>query len=138
MRKLITNAFATSCMALILHMALVSIMYGKDSEAISFLVFYLQMLGVNIFVHIGLSFTRKFECKYAIFEYLLDICFISIVVVVFGLIFCWFAELWLFVIMVVVIYIVGLLVGMVRTREEANQINRLLKKRKEKNADAAS
>jgi len=56
------------------------------------------------------------------------------VLIIFGAIFNWFATTpkWILAIMAVVIYFIVLLLSMVRMREEANTINKLLKKRNKK------
>ena len=94
---------------------------------------FLEILGVNAVIFFGLFFTHKFESKYASLEILLDICFISLVLIIYGLIFDHFRDrLWIFPIMAIVIYLFGLLTNMVRTQEDSKKINKFLKKRREK------
>ena len=136
MRKAIVNILATTGAALIIIAIIGVILEGRFDQI---QIYQFQVLGVNSLIHLGLFFTRKFECKYVVFEFLLDICYVITVLIVFGIIFEWFAgRLWILAVMAVAIYALGLLIGMVRTREEADEINRLLQKRKEKNADTAS
>jgi Protein of unknown function (DUF3021). len=90
-----------------------------------------QSLAANIIIHLGYFLTRKFESEYVILEAALDIGYTIIVLIIFGFIFHWFTStpIWMLVIMSIVIYIVGLLLSMIRIREEIDTINRLLKRR---------
>jgi len=106
----------------------------SDDYAIPSAVFF-QVLLANTIIYSGLFFTRKFESRYAILEYLLDISLVIVVVLVFGTIFEWYKDFpWLLAIMAIMIYIFGLLTGLVRARKDIKDINELLKKRKEKDA----
>jgi hypothetical protein len=99
-----------------------------------------QIFGANIVVNFGLLLTQKFECRFVIVEYLLDISYIIAVLVVFGAIFNWYSltPVWVLVIMAVVIYICTLIISMNKLRKDTEEINKLLQKRKEKMKDIAS
>jgi len=95
-----------------------------------------QILGANIVIHLGLLLTRKFESQYLFLESLLDVVFITTVLVILGWIFNWFyywfsplTEIGILASMAVVIYVVSTFLKMGRIREEVNEINMLLKKR---------
>ena len=146
MRKTLLNILAiTSAVMLVLMLIdiIFDIIFDINSMGFSFreyldgtfpLRLFFQILGVNTVIFCGLFFTNKFESKYASLEILLDICFISIVLIIFGLIFGHFRDrLWIFPIMAIVIYTFGLLTNMVRTQEDSKKINEILQKRKEKN-----
>lgn len=91
-----------------------------------------QSFIVNIVIHIGLLFTHKFESSYAILEFMLDIGYMEVVVIIFGAIFNWYGStpIWVLVIMTLIIYIVGVFLNMVQMRQEVEEINELLQKRK--------
>lgn len=91
-----------------------------------------QSFIVNIVIHIGLLFTHKFESSYAILEFMLDIGYMEVVVIIFGAIFNWYGStpIWVLVIMTLIIYIVGVFLNMVQIRQEVEEINELLQKRK--------
>jgi len=98
-----------------------------------------QILGANIVIHLGLLLTRKFESQYLFLESLLDVVFITIVLVFFGWIFDWFHTLLLrglgiLALMAVVIYVVATFLRMGRVREEINEINKLLEERKKRSS----
>ena len=100
----------------------------------------LQIVGANIVITIGLNLTEKIESRYAIFEILIDIGFMTVVIVLFGVLFKWYnnVPIWFTVIMVVVIYISFYLLDIIRVRKDIEEINELLKKNKEKKTDTAS
>lgn len=91
-----------------------------------------QSFIVNIVIHIGLLFTHKFESSYALLEFMLDIGYMEVVVIIFGAIFNWYGStpIWVLVIMTLIIYIVGVFLNMVQMRQEVEEINELLQKRK--------
>ena len=141
MKKIIVNIMATTCLAVLIIMTIGFFYSGSIIDLINGNIYlpsivFFQVLLANIIIHVGLYFTRKFENKYTILEYLLDISLIIIVLLVFGLIFMWYPDSpWILVIIAVVIYILGLFTGIVRTRKEIDDINKLLQKRKEKSIE---
>lgn len=90
-----------------------------------------QSFIVNIVIHIGLLFTHRFESSYAILEFMLDIGYMEVIVIIFGAIFNWYGStpIWVLVIMTIIIYIVGIFLNMVQMRQEVEEINELLQKR---------
>jgi hypothetical protein len=99
-----------------------------------------QIFGANIVINLGLLLTRKFECRYVIVEYLLDISYIIAVLVISGAVFDWYGaiKVWVLAVMAVVIYIFTIIISMNKLRKDTYEINELLKKRKEKNSKTAS
>lgn len=91
-----------------------------------------QSFIVNIVIHIGLLFTHKFESSYAILEFMLDIGYMEAVVIISGAVFNWYCStpIWALAIMTILIYIVGIFLNMVQMRQEIEEINALLRKRK--------
>lgn len=87
---------------------------------------------VNIVIHTGLLFTHRFESSYAILEFMLDIGYMEVVVMIFGAIFNWYGStpIWVLAIMTTMIYIVVVFLNMVQMRQEVEEINELLQKRK--------
>ena len=93
-----------------------------------------QILGANTIIILGLNLTKKIESSYAILEYLLDTSYTIVILIVSGLIFDWYSAvpLWYLILMGVAIYLTGVLINVVRNHNDINEINKLLKKRKEK------
>lgn len=91
-----------------------------------------QSFLVNIVIHIGLLFTCRLESSYAILEFMLDISYMEVVVIIFGAIFNWYGStpIWVLAIMTTIIYIIGVFLNMVQMRQEVKEINKLLQKQK--------
>jgi len=127
MRKLIINIMATTGITLVM-LAIIGTLYGASLIAIRSIF---ESFAANVVIHLGLFLTRKIESKYVLLEAALDIGYIIVVAISFGAVFNWFSStpIWVLVIMAVVIYFAGVLLSMIRIREEINTINRLLQKR---------
>jgi len=136
MKRTIENIMTTTGSVLILLAIFTVIFGGTYIYARTFF----EILGANTVIHLGLLLTRKFESRYVIFEFLLDITYTIAVLVVFGLIFDWYSSVpvWVLVIMAVVIYMFGFLIETVRTHKDAKEMDELLQKRKEKHINTAS
>jgi ABC-type bacteriocin/lantibiotic exporter with double-glycine peptidase domain len=82
----------------------------------------------------------KFEIRNLILEYVVDISYTIAVLIVFGLIFDWYSAIsvWLIVAMAVVIYIFAMIFTVTKIKKDAEELNKLLKKRQENQADTAS
>jgi len=99
-----------------------------------------QIFAANIVINVGLFVTSKFESRYAIVEYLLDISYIIAVLVAFGAIFNWYSAIpvWVLVVMAIVIYLFAIIISMNKLRNDTKKINELLQKRREKDSNTAS
>jgi hypothetical protein len=135
-KKILINILATTCFVQLLLIFTPIIIDGASVQNV--LENYipvsviLQLLGVNTLLFSGLFFIHKLECKYAILEYLLDISYIIIVLLVYGVIFNVFSgRSWILAIIAIVGYIFGLLTNMYRTKKNADELNDLLKKYKD-------
>jgi hypothetical protein len=96
-----------------------------------------QILGANIVINCGIFLLlKKFETRYVLLEYLLDVGYIIIVLVVFGMIFDWYSAIsvWVLAVMAVVVYILAITISINKIRRDTREINELLQKRKEKKA----
>lgn len=127
MKKFFVNIFATTGISMIL-LAIVALLFQAKCIYIQ-TVF--QVFGANIFVQSGLFFINKIEIRYAIVEMLLSIILIAAMLLVFGSIFHWFTStpLWTLIIMGLVIYVVSAILNLFYMKQEAQEINTLLKKR---------
>jgi len=100
----------------------------------------LEILGANIIIHLGHMLIRKIESAYVVLEYLLDIVYITTVLIILGTIFDWFLTMpvWYLVVMAVVVYTFTVFTNIIRNRKDVKELNELLQKRKKKNLVAAS
>jgi len=99
-----------------------------------------EIFAANIVIHTGLILTKKFESSYAVLEYVLDVSYINAVNIAFGLVFDWFSSIpvWYLVVMAVAIYMFGVFINIVRTKKDADELNKLLQKRKNRDSTAVT
>lgn len=128
MKKISVNILCSTAITLLI-LAILGAISGAQFLLINSVF---QSFIVNIVIHIGLLFTHRFESSYAILEFMLDIGYMEAVVIIFGAIFDWYGStpIWVLVIMTTIIYIVGVFLNMVQMRQEVEEINELLQKRK--------
>ena len=127
MKKITVNILCSTAITLLI-LAVLGVFSGAR-----FLLIHsvFQSFLVNIIIHTGLIFTQKFESSYAVLEFMLDIGYVVIVVMISGAVFNWYGStpIWVLVIMAAVIYLAGILLNMVQVRQEIDGINELLQKR---------
>lgn len=128
MKKTIVNILFTSN-AVLIFLAIYAVIIKSETIYVR-TVF--EVLGANIVIHLGLFFTQKFESRYVILEYLLDIVYILTVLGIFTVFFKWNSSvpIWFILIISIVIYLFGILLNIARTHRTAKRINELLQKRK--------
>ena len=128
MKKTIVNIMFTSN-AVLLLIAIYAFIIKADFIYVR-TVF--EVFGANIITHLGLLLTKKFESKYVIFEYLLDIVCVLLVICTFAIIFNWYSSIpmWYIIITVFAIYLLGFILDIVRIHKKTKKINELLRKRK--------
>ena len=97
----------------------------------------LEIFGASTVVYWCMYFTRKFESRFTIIEYLIDICLIIIVLYIFNAIFNW-NQHWILAVVGIVSYLFSLSINTLKTRNDAKEINKLIKKLKEKNIESVS
>jgi hypothetical protein len=103
----------------------------------------LQIFAANIVINTGVVLMQKFESRYVILEYILDVSYIIAVLVIFGVVFNWYSSVpvWLLVVMAIAIYIFMLILTAFKIKKDTKKINELLQKRRYssiKNGDSAS
>jgi hypothetical protein len=136
LKKTISNIMFTTGASLVLLAVFLKII---DSD-INYVRAVLEIFGANIVINFGIFLIHKFEIRYIILEYLLDISLIIIVLVVSGAIFNWYSAIpvWLLIVMAVVIYLFVIITNITKIKKDTKEINELLQKRKEKKTDTAS
>jgi hypothetical protein len=135
-KKIINDIMFVTGAALVL-LAVFSLLLSVE---IPFVPYIFEIFAANIVIILGLYLRGKFEIRNLILEYLVDISYIIAVLVVFGLIFDWYSAIpaWLLVVMAVLIYIFAMISTVTKIKNDAKELNILLKKRMEKQADNAS
>jgi len=134
-KRTINYIMFTTGAALVI-LAVISAFFGIE---INYTRTILQIFAANIVINIGLCMIWKFEIRYIIIEYLIDVGYTIVVLVVFGAIFDWYSAVpvWLLVVMAVVIYTLALIINISKSRKVTDEINELLQKRKEKMDNSA-
>ena len=97
----------------------------------------LEIFGANIIICFGLLLRFNFEIRNIILEYFIDVSYITAVLVVFSIIFNWLVPVWLLAGMAALIYIFTMIIVVNRIRKDTKEINELLEKRREKEANIA-
>jgi hypothetical protein len=123
--------------AALVILAVFSLLFNVE---IKFVPVVFEILAANVVIILGLFLRMKFEIHNLILEYLVDISYIIAVLIVFGLIFdCYSAiPVWLLVVMAVVIYIFAMIFTVTKIKKDAEELNKLLRARKEKQENNAS
>jgi len=127
LKKIINNIMFVTGAALVI-LSVFSLLFKID---IPFVPYVFEIFAANIIIVFGLYLRWKFEIRYLILEYLVDISFIIAVLVVFGLVFDWYSAIpvWLLVVMAVVIYMFATIVSVAKIRKDADELNKLLQTR---------
>jgi hypothetical protein len=136
LKKTVSNIMFTTGASLVILAVFLKIIDGD----IIYIRTVLEIFGANIVVNFGIFLIHKFEIRFIILEYLLDIRLIIIVLVVSGAIFNWYSAIpvWFLIVMAVVIYLFVIITSITKIRKDTKEINELLQKRKEKKTDTAS
>lgn len=127
MKKNIVNILATTGISLLL-LSFVALSFHAKCI---YLETVFQVFIVNAISHLGIFFSHKIELKNIYIETILEIIFIIGELFVFGQLFNWFTSIsiGLLVIMGVMIYIVSLFLNLLQMKQEAKEINLLIKRR---------
>lgn len=132
MKKNVVNILATTGISLLL----LSVVALSFHASCIYLETVFQAFAVNIITHLGIMCIKKMEFKNIYTEVILEITFIVCELLVFGQLFHWFTSLsfLLLVCMGIVIYIISLFLNLLQMKQEAREINLLIKNRN-KNPD---
>ncbi len=135
-KSIITNTMFVTGAALVI-LTVFSLLLTVE---IHFVPTVFEIFAANIIIVLGLFLRWKIEIRTIIFEYLVDISYIIVVLVIFGLIFDWYSAIpvWLLAAMAVLIYIFAMIISVTRINKDAKELNKLLQKRQKKQADSAS
>ena len=127
MRKIMLNIMATTGITLVV-LAMVAVCYGGTLICIS-TVF--QALLLNIVIYVGIYILDYFEYRYSILDTGIKLIYVIAAVLFSGLLFDWYANLPLvmLIVMTVVIFGVCLCLDMLSIRDEVKTINMLLKEK---------
>lgn len=130
MKKFAINVLTTTGLSLVL---LSGIALFFQAECI-FLQTVFQIFGVNIVFHAGFLLTGKLEMRWPFAELFLNIAMIILLLLFFGSLFDWFSStpVWILIPMGLVIYLISTMLQLFRMRQDAQEINTLIRERKER------
>jgi hypothetical protein len=97
-----------------------------------------EIFGACIAITLGVYFRNKIiEIRNFILEYIVDFSYTILVVLLFGLVFNWYDTLpvWFLIVLIIVVDIFSIIIVFNKMHKDIEEINKLLKKRREKNND---
>ena len=127
MRKAVTNFFATTGISLIL-LSLFALYFQAHWLL---LVTILQVFLVNILIHLALLTRQKWEFQQELVGSLLDLVIIEGIIYSLSFPFHWNASLWVLLSIGLIIYLISRLLDLFYLGQEAQEINSLIKKRRQ-------
>lgn len=132
MKKVVLNMMASTGIILLV-LSVVAMMYGGKAICIN-TIFEVTML--SILIHLGFLVIRRIDIQYPVLEIMTDISYTLIITLIAGAVFRWYRStpVWVLIVMVFVVYAVGYLIDLYRTKEEVRAINELLQNRKKNTA----
>jgi hypothetical protein len=103
----------------------------------AFTAYIIQLFFVILIIRLLILLTNKFQSRYPVLEYLLELGMVLAVVLGFGWLFGWYdiGYLWYMVATIVTVYAAVYAVGIGRTRRDVAFINEQIKKRKKKEGE---
>ncbi len=127
MKKNIVNILATTGISLLL----LSVVALSFQASCIYLETVFQVLGINIITYLGILCIKKIELRNIFIEMVLEITYIVCELLVFGWLFHWFSSLsfLLLACMGVVIYSISLFLNLLQMKQEAKELNLLIKNR---------
>ena len=132
MKKNMVNILATTGISLLL-LSVVALFFHARCI---YLETVFQTFGVNAVAHIGIIWMKKTECKNLLIETISEIIWIVCILLTAGYLFQWFASLSLILLTCIGVatYILSLFLNLLQMKQEAKEINLLIKKRDNKQA----
>lgn len=130
MKKFVINVLATTGLSLIL-LSVIALFYEAEYLCLQ-TVF--QVLGANAVLHFGFLLLRKLETKRLLVETFSGIAMIIILLILCGFLFDWFSStpVWILIPLGFVIYFVSAMLNLIGMRQDAREINMLIRKREGK------
>jgi len=129
MKKTIVNTIFTSGISIIG----LTLYFAVTNKNTVFVHTILELFGANIIINIGLYIRDKFEIRNAVLEQIIDISYVLIILVIFGIIFSWFSAIpvWILIVSGIIIYIITSILTISKINKDTNEINELLQKLQE-------
>jgi hypothetical protein len=134
MKKIIVNILYVTG-ALIVILAIYLAIIGKETISVKNVF---EILGASILINVGMTIRYRFEIRNIILENIVNLGYIIFVLLAFRAVFNWHnIPVWIFIILAFIIYILSIVLLYQQVFKTTIEINKLLKKRREKNGDAS-
>lgn len=129
MKKGMINIFATTGLSMIL-LSIIAMFYSAEFLCIK-TVF--QVFALNVVVYLILLLIYKIEIRYLAVEVAFEIVLTVALSLLFGAIFNWYTStpLLVLVLMSIAIYVISIVLNILRMKQEADEINKLIQTIKE-------
>lgn len=124
MKKGFINIFSTTGLSLII-LSIIAICYSAE---FIFVKTVFQVFLLNIVIHLILLLMNKIEIKNLVVEISLQIVSITVLSLLFGIIFNWYTStpFLLIILMSITIYVISIILNILHMKQEADEINRLI------------
>ena len=118
-----------------LVLVILAVFSAFSNIEITFFPTVIEIFAANIVIVLGCNLRWKFEIPYILVEYLVDIGYTIVVLIIFGLMFNWYyyISVWHLILMAAAIYIFSIMFIFANIKKNAEEMNKLLEKHKEKN-----
>lgn len=128
-QEIIKNCFSTTGIALVV-LSVVACLY--DGRFLCLETVF-QVLAVSVILQAALTLLKNFESRFFLVEIAVDMCALIVILAVAGVLFHWYESIPLFVLILigVVVYLTGSLLGLYHLKREVQQINDLLSRREQ-------
>ncbi|MCL2067542.1 MAG: DUF3021 family protein [Treponema sp.] len=139
MKQTIIGIMVVTGAALVI-LAVFSILFSGETEIINARV-VLEIFLTNIVIHIPGYFLRgKLEIRNYILVHFINISYLILVLVIFGLIFDWYSAIpvWLLIAMAIVIHLFVWIIFSTKIKRDSAEMNELLQKLREKQSNTES
>jgi hypothetical protein len=114
-------------------LAVYNVIVGEDYLFVNHI---LEIFGASILIGVGITIRYKFEIRNVILEHIINVGYAIFVILAFRIIFKWHTlPVWLLIITVVVVHIFLSITTIKKMHKDTDEINELLKKRREQNKD---
>ena len=129
MKKIIVNILYVTGAVLVVFAIYLTII-GKETILVNSIF---EILGASILINVGITLRYRIEIRNFILENIVNLSYIIVVLLAFRAIFKWNnLPVWFFILLAFIIYILSIVLLYYQVFRNKEEINKLLKKRRER------
>ena len=129
MKKIIVNILYVTGAVLVVFAIYLTII-GKETILVNSIF---EILGASILINVGITLRYRIEIRNFILENIVNLSYIIVVLLAFRAIFKWNnLPIWFFILLAFIIYILSIVLLYYQVFRNKEEINKLLKKRRER------